>query len=237
MSLPNFDTSSLNVVDFIGLAIIILSIFIGLIRGFTREFLGALGWVGAVLITFWTRTFLQEPMRHWIGNSMVADLITIVVIFVVSLFILLSITRAASLRVKASVLGGLDRSLGVIFGTLRGGIICIVIFLMVNLYFKPYRRPPEVRESRAFPYLLKGTELVASFLPHETIPASFYHPYPSVHKGEEMPHLSNPTSQELTKTLAQPRALSSQQEQSGYHNKNRLNMDRLFKNYNQEKEE
>ena len=45
MSLPNYDTSFLNVVDFIALGIIALSILIGLIRGFTREILGArAGW-------------------------------------------------------------------------------------------------------------------------------------------------------------------------------------------------
>ena len=165
MSLPNFDTSSLNMVDFIALGIVILSVLIGLIRGFTREILGALGWSGAVFITFWARVALQAPVRHWVGNPLIADLMTIVFVFIITLFILLSITRAVSLRVKASVLGGLDRSLGVVFGIVRGGVICIIIFLMVNLYYKPYRRPPEVIESRAFPYLLKGTELVASFFP------------------------------------------------------------------------
>ena len=108
-------TSSLNYVDFIVLAIMGLSILIGLVRGFTREFLGALGWGGAIFITFWGKHYLQNPMRGWIGNPFFADLTTIVVLFITSLFILLSLTRSLSLRVKASVLGGLDRSLGFVF--------------------------------------------------------------------------------------------------------------------------
>ena len=235
MSMIRLDMLPLHTTDLIVLAVMILSILIGLIRGFTREILGALGWMGAIFVTFWTRSFFQIPIRHWIGNPFASDIVAIVTLFVISLFVFLSITRAASHRVKASVLGGLDRSLGIIFGLLRGGAICIVLFLMFSLYVKPHKRPPEVTESQAFPYLLKGTAFVAALLPTGTIPAIFYHPQPHAFddKEEEMSLLNTPSAQELMKTLAQPRAGSPQrpEKETGYNDQNRRHMDRLFKNY------
>ena len=235
MSMIKLDMSLFHTTDLIVLGVMVVSTLIGLVRGFTREILGALGWLSATLLTFWTRSFFKIPLHHWIGNPLASDVITIVAIFVISLFVFLSITRAASYRVKASVLGGLDRSLGVIFGLLRGGIICIVLFVMLSLYVKPHKRPPDVTESQAFPYLLKGTALLAAVLPPGTIPAIFYHPHPhSVdHKDERISLLDNPSAQELMRTLAQPRAGSAQrsEKEGGYNDENRRHMDRLFKNY------
>ena len=76
-------TAALNYIDFIVFAMMSLSILIGLVRGFTREFLGALAWTGAVLITFWGHHYLQSPMRSWMGNSLLVDLMTIIVLFIV----------------------------------------------------------------------------------------------------------------------------------------------------------
>lgn len=230
-------TSSLNYVDFIVLAIMGLSILIGLVRGFTREFLGALGWGGATLITFWGKHYLQSPMRGWIGNPFFADLTTIVVLFITSLFILLSLTRSLSLRVKASVLGGLDRSLGVVFGIARGAIICIVAFLIVNAMWKPHKRPHEMKSARSYPLLLEATKLFAQLLPKGTIPAAFYHPQPLFDQMGSLvlPDMEMPSPEELMKSLAKPKA--SRQEDSsalGYPDQRRRDMDRLFKNYDKE---
>lgn len=232
-------TSSLNYIDFIVFAVMGLSIFIGLLRGFTREFFGALGWTGAVLITFWGKHYLQAPMRAWIGNPFFADLLTIIVLFITSLFTLLSLTRSLSFRVKASVLGGLDRSLGVVFGIGRGTVICIAAFLIVNSLWKPHSRPQELITARSYPLLLEATELFARLLPKGTIPAAFYHPHPLLDEAGQslLPILETRSAEDLMKSLAKPKTLTQEnKEVSGYPEERRRDMDRLFKNYERQEE-
>ena len=232
-------TAALNYIDFIVFAVMSLSILIGLVRGFTREFFGALAWTGAVLITFWGHHYLQAPMRSWMGNSFLADLITIIVLFIVALFTLLSMTRSLSLRVKASVLGGLDRSLGIIFGFGRGAVICIAAFLIVNSLWKPHNRPRELVTARSYPFLLEATALFSRLLPKGTIPAAFYHPQPLLDEAGKsiLPILETRSAEDLMEALAKPKTLAQgNKEASGYPEERRRDMDRLFKNYEKQEE-
>jgi membrane protein required for colicin V production len=227
-------TTGLNYVDFIVLGIAGISLLIGLVRGFTREFFGALAWTGAVIITFWGKHYLNAPMRHFITNPFLADLSTIVIVFVTCLFVLLSITKSLSLRIKASVLGGLDRSLGAVFGAARGIVICVVGFLLVNTLWKPHKRPAAIQQARSYPFLLQSTKLIASLLPPNVIPPAFYHPRPILNETGEsiLPSLDASTPEVLMKVLAKPKTSSSpEQSSSGYPEERRRDMDRLFKNY------
>ena len=146
-------TPSVNPYDLLVLVLIGFSGFLGLVRGFTRGFFGTLSWVGASFLTFWGKYYFQGIMRPWVGHGLLADFITIVVLFLTSLFILLSLTRALSLRVKASVLGGVDRSLGFIFGVGRGMLICVTAFLLLNVTVKPHKRPEDLKKSLSYPFL------------------------------------------------------------------------------------
>lgn len=223
--------SEFNAVDMGILAFLALSAFIGVIRGFTREVFGIAGWVGAILVTLWGIPLLKPFMREWIGNSFFADIISALGLFIISFVTFMTLIRAISNHVKSSILESLDRSLGLLFGIVRGGILIILLFLASNIIWKPGNRPSLLLASKSYPLLLSGTECFLTILPKGMIPSSV------LKSNQESHHqiLENPD--QLMQALSQPKPKDSNKEKTdGYRTQHRHSMDRLIQNYKADEE-
>ncbi len=230
MTEPTLIISEFNAVDMSILALLALSALIGVIRGFTREFFGIAGWVGAAFVTLWGMPLLKPYMREWVGNAFFADIISAMGLFIISFVTFMTVIRAMSDRVKSSILGSLDRSLGLLFGIVRGSIIMILLFLGSNILWKPSNRPPLLLAAKSYPFLLKGTEYAFAILPKGTVSKTFY-------THEQLPHqlLENPDK--LMEALSQPKPKEiSKDKTDGYRSQHRHSMDRLIQNYKAEDE-
>jgi membrane protein required for colicin V production len=223
--------SEFNAVDMGILVLLALSALIGVIRGFTREIFGIAGWVGATLVTLWGLPLLKPFMHNWVGNPLFADIISALGLFIISFVTFMTLIRAISDRVKSSILGSLDRSLGLLFGVLRGSILIILLFLMSNILWKPNHRPPLLLAAKSYPFLLNGTECFLSVLPKGIIPVTVF-------KSTDNPAhelLENP--ERLVQALSQPKPKESGKNKTdGYRTQHRHSMDRLIQNYKTEEE-
>jgi membrane protein required for colicin V production len=122
-------------VDYAILAIILLSAFISLIRGFVREALSLAGWVAAIWISI---TFAGGFSELGIVKTSIADvtlrlMVSFLVLFVMTLVISGVINFFAVKLVQRTGLTGTDRFLGVVFGFLRGALLVIVLVLLAGL--------------------------------------------------------------------------------------------------------
>ncbi len=159
--------SEFNWVDITALILIGLSSLIAIFRGFTREFFGILGWGGSVLFTLYMMNLTNPIVRKWVGNPILADILNIVVLFIVSLVTFLALSNYLSSKVKGSLFGGVDRALGLLFGIARGALLAILLFVGTFFVWKPEKRPPEIQASKSYPYLVKGTLFMIHLLPSE----------------------------------------------------------------------
>ena len=123
-----------NAVDGVFLAIIALSTLIGLMRGVTREVMGIGGWVGAILAVVYGLPILRPIGREYIKNPMIADAAVAIGIFVITLSVLIILSRLISDRIKVSILGGLDKSFGLLFGMFRGAFVVCIIFMAATFF-------------------------------------------------------------------------------------------------------
>jgi len=65
--------------------------------------------------------------------------------------------------IHAAGLTGLDRTLGLMFGLVRGGVIACLLVLAMGLTSMP--REPDWRQSRIVPLLIPGAMWLRSWLP------------------------------------------------------------------------
>lgn len=72
--------------------------------------------VGAAVGTTYLFPLIRWHIRALVPNPLIADLLA----FLILLFAFLLLSDSLSSRIKKSVLGGLDRSLGLGFGFVRG---------------------------------------------------------------------------------------------------------------------
>lgn len=154
-----------NIFDIFLLVVLAISALIGFVRGFVRESLGLAAWGGAALLALkdfaWPRTLFSS----WISDEGLQHIAGQVLVFFVSLVCFLIIAQILAQYVQNSLAQGIDRSLGVTFGLVRGAGF-LSIFYMGMLFFVPIsKHPAVVTTSWGMPYLQDGAVFIKKFLP------------------------------------------------------------------------
>ena len=126
-----------NLVDGAVATVIVLSAILAYSRGFVREVMAILGWIGAAVFAFLLAPTLQPLVKEIpILNKFLADSCELSIIaafaaaFAVGLVIASLFTPLFASVVQRSILGGLDQGLGFLFGVARGVLLVAVGFLV-----------------------------------------------------------------------------------------------------------
>ena len=126
-----------NLVDGAVATVIVLSAILAYSRGFVREVMAILGWIGAAVFAFLLAPTLQPLVKEIpVLNKFLADSCELSIIaafaaaFAVGLVIASLFTPLFASVVQRSVLGGLDQGLGFLFGVARGVLLVAVGFLV-----------------------------------------------------------------------------------------------------------
>lgn len=160
----------MNFLDLIILGVIGLSTLLAFSRGFIKELLSILGWIGAVIATVAFFGPVRVIVRQYIPNELLADISAGIGIFVVTLVLCGMLNHWISAQVRGNGLGALDRSLGLVFGLVRGSVIvCAAFILMVWALPNPTERPDMVNEARFLPVVERGAAFLLKLLPDDIL--------------------------------------------------------------------
>ena len=128
---------SFTVIDGVVAAVIILSAILAYARGFVRESLAILGWLGAAVLAFIfadaVRPMIaQVPvLDNFLGESCeLAMIAAFAVVFALALVLFSIITPLFSSVVQRSALGGVDQGMGFLFGVARGILLVAIAFIV-----------------------------------------------------------------------------------------------------------
>ena len=126
-----------TIIDGIVAVVIIFSAILAYARGFVRESLAILGWIGAAVLAFIFAPTVRPMLAQVPGlNRFLADsceLATIAgfaVVFAAALVIFSIITPLFSSVVQRSALGGVDQGMGFLFGVARGILLIAIAFIV-----------------------------------------------------------------------------------------------------------
>ena len=161
----------MNWVDGAVLVLVAFSGMLGFVRGMVREVFGLAAWVGAAIAAWWFFPDVQGLARQAIENPDVADPVAFGGIFLVVLIVLSVIARVLGGAVRKSALGGLDRTLGLVYGLARGAAIVIAAYLIAGAVEPVDRWPDQVLEARTLPSIYLGAAWVVQRLPEDYRPA------------------------------------------------------------------
>lgn len=156
----------MNWVDLVVLAVVLLSGLYGLTRGLVREVLGLCAMAGAVLAAFSFFQYAQPRARELISNPELADPVAFGFVFLIALVVLSLVAILISRAVQASLLGGLDRSLGFVFGLARGALLLIGAYLLLSLMITDSTAwPRPLQSARSLPLLHGGATWLTQQFP------------------------------------------------------------------------
>lgn len=149
--------------DYAVLGVFAASLAVGAWRGLVREVLSILGWVIAFLAANLLAGPLGQHMPHAIPSPELRVAAAYVAVFAGSLVVTSLVSLLISKIVKAAGLGGVDRSLGALFGAARGVLIVLVAALLAGLTSAP--RQPFWRDSASGPFLAQAAKTLKPLLP------------------------------------------------------------------------
>src|SRR5947209_8377561 len=155
----------MNPLDLGVIAIIVLSAIFAFARGFVREALSIIAWVGAAAITVFGFSTVLIAVSPIVNNALLAQLIAGFGLFVVSLIVLTIVTGLLARMVRSSALSPIVRTLGFIFGLARGAFLVCLAYLLLDITVQPGERPAWIREAKSAPYLHQGADVLRQFLP------------------------------------------------------------------------
>ncbi len=146
----------MNALDFAIIAVIALSAIFAFARGFVREALSIAAWVGAAAIALYGFNNVYAIIVRFVTTPLLADLIAGAGLFVVSLIVLTVLTGYVARFVDGSALSPIDRTLGLIFGLVRGLVLVSLAYLVVDVSLPQNDRPPWMKEAKSERFLAKG---------------------------------------------------------------------------------
>jgi membrane protein required for colicin V production len=154
-----------NALDLAIVTVIALSAVFAFARGFVREALSIAAWVGAAAITLYGFNNVYAVIARFVTTPLLADLIAGAGLFVISLIVLTMLTGYAARFVEGSALSPIDRTLGLIFGLVRGGVLVSLAYLVVDVTLPQNDRPPWIKEAKSERFLAKGADMLREALP------------------------------------------------------------------------
>jgi membrane protein required for colicin V production len=131
--------------DYAILGVLAVSVVWGIWRGFVREVISLAGWVLAFLAANAVAGPLGDALPTSISSPEVRVLAAFLVVFIFTLSIATVAGMLLSRLLKAAGLGGLDRTLGGLFGLARGVVILLALAIAAGLTMAP--RHPLWKES------------------------------------------------------------------------------------------
>ena len=135
-------------------------------KGFTLSLLSLSKWLFALIITIVLVPKVNPWVEGYIELEFITDIGLGIFIFIISLFVVINLSKAISKVVTWSGLGIVDKSFGLFFGIFKGYIICVCIFTLLN-WFYPYQKwNVKTEDAYTFEIIYKGSKLLVDEFPN-----------------------------------------------------------------------
>lgn len=161
------DNLPINATDILVFAILLISGFLAFFRGFVREVLSVGAWVGAAFATLYGFQHVRPYARDLIGIDMVADIVAGAGLFIIALIVLSVVSNMLAGLVKGSALNAVDRSLGFLFGLVRGAVLVCLAFLVLEWAVSEQDRPDWITGAKTMPLVERGAGFIMTLIPSD----------------------------------------------------------------------
>ena len=149
--------------DVIILVLIFISALFAFFRGFSLELLSISVWIISFFGSYAYGNNLVNFFNKIVNNILISTAISYVLAFLIIFVIFSFLTRKFTVFIKDSYVGLIDKSLGFIFGILRGYVIVSLCFFLFD-YFYNGKRLEFIDNSKIIPVIKITNNEIFRFL-------------------------------------------------------------------------
>ncbi len=219
----------MNALDLAVLAVVGLSAVFAFARGFVREALSIVAWVGAALITLYGFSPIYAVTARFVTAPLLAELVTGAGLFLVSLIVLTIMTASIARVVHSSALSPIDRTLGLVFGLARGAILVSLAYLLLDVSLPQSDRPTWISQSKSEPFLAQGASMLRGMLP-ESLQVKSAAAIDSAQRAVDQAKDAQRAMRALSSPAAPLPPKPGQEQAPSYKQGDRQDLDRLIEN-------
>lgn len=169
--------------DYAILAIIAISMLVGLLRGFVKEVFSLVVWAAAFIVAYRFAGDVATLMEEQVSLPSARTAIGFIGLFVVVLVIGGLANYLLGRLVESTGLSGTDRLLGGMFGIARGAALVVAAILVAG--FTPLPADPWWKESRMIGSFMPLVAWSAEFLPASVSEHLDFEPEPETREAPE----------------------------------------------------
>lgn len=160
--------AELTAFDVVAILLVGLAALAGLARGFVGEVFSLLAWVAGIAAVRFGFAPLKPFIAGFVQDEAGAVILTFVGLFLGAFILVRLLGGSASRRTKGSIIGPVDRLLGLGFGAAKGVLAAALLFLLVNLTFDtidPGEPSPEwIAKAKTAPTLAMISKVLVDFV-------------------------------------------------------------------------
>jgi membrane protein required for colicin V production len=157
----------MNWLDLVLVLIIGVSVVTSLRKGLSREVIGLVSVVVALLLAAWFYGTAGALVAPYVSSPSIAHFIGFTLVFAAVLLLGGIVSFIVGRFLKVTGLSIFDHLLGTVFGLVRGVLIGVALVMGLMAFSPSSGPPPGVVHSRVAPYVLDAARVVASMSPHE----------------------------------------------------------------------
>ncbi|MGA8713210.1 MAG: CvpA family protein [Roseiarcus sp.] len=153
--------------DLAVIAIVLVSALLSMLRGFSREVLAIASWAAAAAAAYSFYPLVVPYLTPYIHKDIIAQAAAAAIVFFATLILVSLITVRLSDAILDSKIGALDRTLGFLFGVVRGFLLAVVAFAIFNWLVSEKQQPEWVRTAKTRPVLTDTADKIVAMLPED----------------------------------------------------------------------
>ncbi|MDR0367401.1 MAG: CvpA family protein [Rickettsiales bacterium] len=159
----------LTVLDFVFLAVVFVSAVFGYSGGFVAGVFSLISWIITALVAKKFYPSVEPVFEGSLGQgSMLSSIAAYASIFVSCIMLLSFLAKWSGAKLHETNFDGIDKSLGFLFGIMRGILVMSVVEIGILWFFPlPEERPKWALDAKSRPVLRSSALFVSFLLPDE----------------------------------------------------------------------
>ena len=157
----------MNWLDLVLILILVVSIVTSLRKGFSREVIGLVSVVAALLVAVWFYGSAGALVAPYVSSPQIAHFIGFALVFVAVMLLGGLVSSGVGRFLSVTGLSIFDHLLGAVFGLVRGVLIGVALVMGLMAFSLASGPPRSVVQSRVAPYVVDAARVVAAMAPHE----------------------------------------------------------------------
>jgi membrane protein required for colicin V production len=157
--------TSINFFDIFVVIILLYNVLQCFFKGFSLSLISFSKWVVSTIVTIILVPKLQPIASEYIQSEFINNIGLGIAIFIFTLFVTIVIGKTLSKAVTWTGIGSIDKVFGFLFGFIKGYIVCICLFAILN-WFYPYQNwGISAEDAITFNFISNGSDILINEFP------------------------------------------------------------------------